>query len=67
VRDGTLAVDVTIAVVAAVVLLIVSPGLAVVGLIALLVLIVCGLSFLFDAWRGRRRVRARAGGPVRRV
>lgn len=66
-RNGTLAVDVVIAVVAAVVLLIVAPGLAVVGLIALLVLIVCGLSFLFDAWRGRRRLRAGARGPVRRV
>jgi hypothetical protein len=60
---------VAIAVVAAIVLLIVSPGLAVVGLVALLVLVVCGLSFLFDGWRRRRHrpSRSQTGRPARRV
>jgi hypothetical protein len=47
-------IDFTIALGAMIVLVVVSPGLAIVGLIALLVLIVCGLSLLFDAWRRRR-------------
>jgi hypothetical protein len=50
-------IDFTIALGAMIVLVIVSPGLAIVGLIALLVLAFCGLSLLFDAWRRRR------GGP----
>jgi ABC-type bacteriocin/lantibiotic exporter with double-glycine peptidase domain len=57
---------VAIAVVAAIVLLIVSPGLAVVGLVAVLVLVVCGLSFLVDGWR-RRRPRSQTRRPARRV
>jgi ABC-type bacteriocin/lantibiotic exporter with double-glycine peptidase domain len=69
VRSSTLAVDVAIAVVAAVVLLIVSPGLAVVGLIAVLVLVLCGLSFLVDGWRRRRRRRpaVQTRRPTRRI
>jgi ABC-type bacteriocin/lantibiotic exporter with double-glycine peptidase domain len=60
---------VAIAVVAAIVLLIVSPGLAVVGLVAVLVLVVCGLSFLVDGWRRRRhrRPRSQTRRPARRV
>jgi hypothetical protein len=50
-------IDFTIALGAMIVLVVVSPGLAIVGLVALLVLVVCGLSLLFDAWRRRR------GGP----
>jgi hypothetical protein len=50
-------IDFTIALGAMIVLVVVSPGLAIVGLIALLVLLVCGLSWVFDAWRRRR------GGP----
>jgi hypothetical protein len=46
--------DLLIALVAMIVLVIVSPGLAVVGLVAILVLVVCGVSFLIDRLRGRR-------------
>jgi peptidoglycan/LPS O-acetylase OafA/YrhL len=56
-------IDFTIALAAMIVLVIVSPGLAIVGLIALLVLVACGLSFLFDVWRRRRRGRP----PARRA
>jgi ABC-type bacteriocin/lantibiotic exporter with double-glycine peptidase domain len=52
-------IDFAIALGAMIVLVIVSPGLAIVGLIALLVLVVCGLSLLFDVRRRRR------GGPPR--
>ena len=62
-RRNTLMIDFTIALGAMVVLVIVSPGLAIVGLIALLVLVVCGLSFLFDVWRRRRGRRP----PARRA
>jgi len=63
VRRNTLLIDFTIALAAMIVLVVVSPGLAIVGLIALLVLVVCGLSLLFDVWRRRR------GGapPTRRI
>jgi hypothetical protein len=44
--------DVAIAVVIAVIVFIVSPGIAVTGLIALAVLVVLGISF---AWSLRRR------------
>lgn len=66
-RRSTLAVDFVIALVAMIVLVVVSPGLAVVGLIAVLVLVFCGLSFLFDFWRSRRRSQTRppARGPGR--
>jgi hypothetical protein len=52
IRNNVLAVDAAIAVVIAAIVLIVSPGLAVTGLIALLVLVVVGVSF---AWSHRRR------------
>ena len=48
-RNRTLAIDFLIAAVATIVLVIVSPGLAVVGLVAVLVLVVCGLTYLVDA------------------
>jgi peptidoglycan/LPS O-acetylase OafA/YrhL len=47
-------IDFAIALGAMIVLVIVAPGLAIVGLIALLVLVACGLTFLFDVWRRRR-------------
>lgn len=55
-RPGTLAVDAGIAVVIAAVVLIVSPGLAVTGLLAILVLVVVAINFALEALRGRRRV-----------
>jgi ABC-type bacteriocin/lantibiotic exporter with double-glycine peptidase domain len=62
---STLLIDLTIALVAMIVLVIVSPGLAIVGLVALLVLAGCGLSFLVQTRRRRRR--ARVGPPPRRT
>jgi hypothetical protein len=64
VRRRTLTIDLAIALVAMILLVIVSPGLAIVGLIAILVLIACGVSFLIDRMRGRRR--ARPPAPARR-
>lgn len=64
-RRGTLLLDFALAIGVAVILLIVSPGLAVVGLVAVIVLVVCAISLLFDAWRsGRRR---RPPPPARRA
>jgi hypothetical protein len=55
VRNRTLLVDLAIAVFVAILLIAISPGLAVVGLVALLVLIISGLTFAFDRARKRRR------------
>ena len=52
IRNNIIAVDVTVAVVIAAIVLIVSPGLAVTGLIALLAFVVLGVSF---AWSLRHR------------
>ena len=52
IRNNVLAADAAIAVVIAAIVLIVSPGLAVTGLIALLVLVIVGVSF---AWSLHRR------------
>jgi hypothetical protein len=52
-----LAIDFVIALLAMIVLVIVSPGLAIVGLVAVIVLIACGVSFLIDRLRARRRAR----------
>jgi hypothetical protein len=51
-RTNLFAIDIAIAVVVAAVVLILSPGIAVTGLIALAVLVVVGLSY---AWGLRRR------------
>lgn len=56
--NATIVLDVVIASVAAILLVIIAPGLAVVGLVAVLVLAVCGLSLLFDALRLRSRRRS---------
>ncbi len=59
-RQRAARIDIGIGVLAAIVLLLVSPGLAIAGLIGLLVLIACGVS----VWRERRRGDDRA--PARR-
>ena len=50
-RRNTLLVDAGIALVLMILLVIIAPGLAVVGFVALLILAVLGLSY----WRERRR------------
>ena len=62
-RRNTLIVDVGLALAAMILLVIISPGLAIVGLVAILVLLVSGLSFVFDAWRTRRRGRPAGRRP----
>lgn len=59
-------VDVIVAVVLAAIVLIVSPGAAVTGILALLFLIVCGITLLFDSRRARRSRAPRRARPVRR-
>ncbi|HLY49179.1 MAG TPA: hypothetical protein VKR21_08285 [Solirubrobacteraceae bacterium] len=54
-RRNTLLVDAGIALVLAILVIVISPGLAVVGLLALLVLLVCGLSLAIGRLRKRRR------------
>ena len=61
-----LAFDVAVAVVLAGLVLIISPGVAVAGMIALLVLVVCLASGAWDARRGRGG-RSGAGRPRGRV
>jgi hypothetical protein len=53
-RRKTLVVDAGIAVVLAILVIVISPGLAVVGLIALLVVLVSAVSFAIDRIRRRR-------------
>jgi hypothetical protein len=55
VRRNTLMTDVLIALVLAILVIVISPGLAVVGLLAILVVVICGLSLLFDRRRRRSR------------
>jgi ABC-type bacteriocin/lantibiotic exporter with double-glycine peptidase domain len=59
-----LLIDIGVALVAAVVVVIVSPGVAAVGLIALIVLIACGISYALDSVRRRRRSRKRRNARV---
>ncbi len=63
-RRNTLLVDAGIAVLLAILTLIVAPGLAVVGMIALLVVVICAVSFVLDGRRHRPR-RARTSGSRR--
>ena len=55
----TVAVDLVLAAAAAAVVLIASPGVALAAVIALVVLILCGVSFAVEGaavrWRTRRR------------
>lgn len=62
-RRNTLLIDVGIAGALAIFVVIVAPGLAVVGLLAILVAAVCGVSFALDLRRRRSRPPRR---PVRR-
>ena len=65
--------DVALAVALAVLVLIITPGLAFVAIFALLALIVCAASFAIDSRRRTRRVRSarrpphRPGGAPRRA
>jgi hypothetical protein len=59
VTRNALGIDLGLAVVAAGVVLALAPGVAVVGLLALLVLSGCGVSLLVDTRRHRRRRRSR--------
>jgi len=61
-RPGVLLADVGIAILAAIVVLTISPGLAVASLIAIAVLIACAISF-----RRESRRRRRTSGPRRRT
>ncbi len=56
--------DAGIALVIALLVLILTPGVAIAGLLALLVLIICAITFVIDA--RRRRVRPAGSRPVRR-
>ncbi|HWD64775.1 MAG TPA: hypothetical protein VG405_06335 [Solirubrobacteraceae bacterium] len=49
-------IDVAVALVVALILIFATPGLAITALLALVVLVVCGLSLLFGRIRRRRRV-----------
>jgi hypothetical protein len=68
VTRNTLLTDVGIAAALAILVLIVAPGLAVVGLLAILVIVVCAVSFALDRRRTRRRrhVDIRVSHPPRR-
>jgi hypothetical protein len=60
-----LSVDLAIAVAVAVIVLIVSPGYAISGLLAIIVLLVCGVSLLRERRAGTRRNQARPGSSRR--
>ena len=70
-RSG-LVLDLVLAALITAIVLILSPGPAVDGLLALVVLLICGLTLLIDSRLGRRRRRAvrsvsrRTRPPVRR-
>jgi hypothetical protein len=75
VRRNALLIDVGIAALVAILVIVIAPGLAVVGLLAILVLIVCAVSFALDRRRKRsreddlrelRRSRAALGPSARR-
>ena len=63
---NVLIVDIAIALLIGLLVLLLSPGLAVAAIIALVVLVACGVSLLWGAWRTRRsRRRAPRGGRLR--
>jgi hypothetical protein len=66
VRLKPIIVDMLVAVVIAAVVLIISPGLAVTGILALVFLLVCGISLLFDSHTARRNRTGGRARPVRR-
>jgi multisubunit Na+/H+ antiporter MnhB subunit len=65
-RRNVVLVDLAIAIVAAVFVLILTPGLAVAGMIAIVVLAVCAISFRRQS-RRRRRTRATRRATVSRT
>jgi membrane protein implicated in regulation of membrane protease activity len=65
VKHNVLLVDVGIAIVAAIVVLTITPGLAVASMIAIAVLAVCAISFTRESRRQRRARRPRR--PARRA
>jgi len=69
VRRNTVLIDAGIAALLAILVLIIAPGLAVVGLLAILVTVACAISFAFDRRRRRRRrnVDIRVSHPSRRA
>jgi Flp pilus assembly protein TadB len=68
VRTRLLLVDFGIAIVVAVIVLAITPGLAVAAAIAVVTLGACAISFRRDARRRRRRTHAsRRGKPTSRV
>jgi hypothetical protein len=66
-RRNTLLIDAGIAAALAIFVLIVAPGLAVVGLLAILVVLVCAVSFGLDARRRKRSSGPPPPQPRRRV
>ncbi len=63
---NVLMVDLAIAVAVAVIVLIISPGYAISGLLAIIVLLVCGISLMRERRAGGRRVRPVSSRPSRR-
>jgi len=61
VRLNELLVDVALAVVIALLVVILTPGLAVAAIVAIFLLVVCAVSFGLEWWRARWR-RGRASG-----
>jgi uncharacterized membrane protein len=61
VRNRLLMIDAGAAVVLAALVLIFTPGVAVAGMIALVVVLVCAVSFVLEARRARSRAVARRG------
>jgi len=64
-RRNTLLVDAAIALAVTALVLILAPGLAVVAILALLALVVCGVSFAVAGWRRRRARRHARRHPPR--
>lgn len=58
-RRNVLVVDATIAAVLTILVVVLAPGLAIVGLAAILVALVCAVSFARDRRRNRRRTARR--------
>ena len=68
-RPNVLLADIAIAIVAAIIILTVTPGLAVAGVLAIVVLTACAISFSRDSRRRSqaRATRTRGGRPAGRA
>ena len=67
-RFTTWQIDVAVAAIVALILIFATPGLAITALLALLVLLVCGLTLAVGRLRRRRRLsRARVSRPRRTI